>query len=114
MDYGFYDAEEAVGEKASKIAYSYPGMWSLQFTAFYNPKAIGLYFAAHDPQARYKRFGLYGDPGRARADMVMQHYPEERVTPGLSYSTPYDTVIGLFEGEWWEASALYRQWALQQ
>jgi hypothetical protein len=96
------------------MAYSYPGMWALQFMAFYNPEAVGLYFAAHDPEARFKRFGFYGESGSREAELVMQHYPDERLTPGLSYETPYDTAIGLFTGEWWKASEVYREWAIQQ
>ena len=114
MDYGFYDAEGAVGKKQSRIAYSYPGMWSMQFLAFYSAEYGGIYLGAHDPGARYKRFGLYGDRGSERADLVMQHYPDERLDPGLDYSTPYDTVVGLFKGDWWQASRLYGDWALAQ
>lgn len=114
MDYGFYDAEDAVGKKDSRIAFSYPGMWSLQFMAFYNPEHGGIYYAAHDPEARYKRFGFYGNKGEARADLLMQHYPDERIEAGIPYRTPYDAMIGLFRGQWWNASAAYRHWALQQ
>ena len=114
QDYGAYDTEQAIGRADSKIAYSYPGMWAMQFMAYYNPKQGGLYVGAHDPDARYKRFGFYGQPGLNQGELVMQHYPDERLTPGLDYETPYDTVIALFRGQWWDASAIYREWALDQ
>lgn len=114
QDYGAYDNAQAIGKTDSKIAYSYPGMWALQFVAYGNPEVGGIYFAAHDPAARYKRFGFYGHAGSHEGELVMQHYPDERLTPGLDYETPYDTVIALFSGQWWNASAIHREWALEQ
>ena len=43
QDYGAYDTEQAIGRADSKIAYSYPGMWAMQFMAYYNSKQGGLY-----------------------------------------------------------------------
>jgi hypothetical protein len=35
-------------------------------------------------------------------------------TPGCGYQMPYSAVIGLFEGEWWNAAVIYKEWAVKQ
>ena len=114
----WYDIEYSIHdiriETIPRVAFSYPGYWGMQFFAFYHPERAGIYFGAHDPQANFKRFGLYGQPGGKRVDLVMQNFPEERIQGGLNYHMPYPAVIGVFDGEWWNASAIHRDWAEEQ
>ena len=113
-DFSEYSTTDARVEETARVAYSYPGMMTMQFLAFYHPEQAGIYFGAHDPQANFKRFGLYGQPGGDRVDLVMQNFPEERIQGGLDYWMPYPAVVGVFAGEWWKASQIYRQWAIKQ
>ncbi|MBN1256835.1 MAG: hypothetical protein JXA52_03935 [Planctomycetes bacterium] len=108
-DFGQCDTDEGV----NKVAFSYPGMWSLQMMAFYNAKKTGIYFAAYDSQARFKRFGMYQD-SKTSVSMVMTNYPDERIKANLDYKSPYAVKVGLFSGKWYDASKIYREWALQQ
>jgi len=97
----------------SSVAFSYPGMWSLQFMAIYNPLTCGLYLGAHDGEARFKRFGLYRDT-KDTMSAVMCNFPEERIKKNLDYTLPYPIFMGLFEGNWWSAAQYYRKWAVRQ
>jgi len=97
------------------IAFSYPGMWAMQYLALGHAKDGGVYFAAYDGEALYKRFGLYGHAGDGRhAALVMKQYPEDRTAPGADFTSFYPTMVGVYEGEWWAASEIYRKWALEQ
>ncbi|MBI3944482.1 MAG: hypothetical protein HY321_01035 [Armatimonadetes bacterium] len=97
------------------IAFDYPGMWTVQFMAFGLRGNGGTYFAAHDGDALYKQFGMYGDAGDGRhAALVMKQYPEDRTAPGADFASFYPVMIGVYDGEWWDASKLYRPWALRQ
>ncbi len=93
----------------------YPsGSCAMQFGSF-NAGAGGLYYAAHDGGARTKKlaFSSKGDGG---SDMRMSlgQYPEGMGTPGKNYEQPFDAVIGVYRGGWFEASKIYRAWALKQ
>jgi hypothetical protein len=104
-----------IGGDKNGIAYSYPGMWTMQFMPYGTRGRGGIYFAAHDGQALYKRFGMYGDGADGvHAALIMKQYPEDRTAPGADFASFYPTIVGLYRGEWWDASIVYRQWALQQ
>jgi len=113
-DFAEYSTADSATEETPRVAYSYPGMMTMQFLAFYHPAHAGLYFGAHDPQAHFKRFGLYGKKGGDHVELVMQNFPQERIQPGLNYWMPYPAVVGTFAGEWWHASQIYREWAVEQ
>lgn len=109
--FGCFDVEGGAGD----IAFSYPGMWTMQYLAYGHPATGGIYFAAHDGQALYKRFGMYADGGDGQhAALVMKQYPEDRTALGADFTSFYPVAVGVYEGDWWGASALYRAWALEQ
>jgi|GEM_PF-1617910 len=110
MEYAAFDTEGG-----ANIADSYPGMWAMQFMAYGRPDLGGLYFGVHDSAALYKRFGLYADgKDGAHAALVAKQYPEDRTAPGAGLSSFYPVMVGVYPGPWWNASALYRSWALGQ
>ena len=110
MEYADFDVEGS-----ANIAFSYPGLWAMQFMAFGQPKAGGIYFAAHDGQALYKRFGMYRDGAdRKHAALVMKQCPEDRTAAGGKFASFYPTAVGVYQGPWWGASAIYREWAVRQ
>ncbi|MBI3944510.1 MAG: hypothetical protein HY321_01190 [Armatimonadetes bacterium] len=109
--FGCFDVE---GGRAD-IAFSYPGMWTLQFLAYGHPAAGGVYFAAHDGQALYKRFGMYADGGDGKhAALALKQYPEDRTLAGGSFKSFFAAAVGVYAGDWWGASEIYRQWGVQQ
>jgi hypothetical protein len=90
----------------------YPGSLSLQMYAFYNDKA-GLYFAAHDAGQHVKEFqmGPFAD-WRDVPVMAMSHLPGE--LPGKDAAFDYDTIVGVFHGDWYDAADIYKAWATRQ
>ncbi|MHC4872375.1 MAG: DUF6259 domain-containing protein [Planctomycetota bacterium] len=109
--YGAFDIEGGPAD----IAYAYPGYWTMQFIAFGHPDSGGIYLGAYDSQALYKCYGMYkdGDSGQ-HSVMQMKQYPEDRTEAGADFKSSYQCPVGLYEGEWWNASEIYREWALQQ
>jgi len=109
--FGCFDFEGGAGD----IAFSYPGMMTMQLLSYGNPKTGGLYFAAHDGQALYKRFGMYADGDTQKhAVIALKQYPEDRIKTGADFNPFYPCEIGAYQGDWWGASAIYREWALEQ
>lgn len=111
LEYGVFDVE---GGKAD-FGFSYPGMWTMQFLAYGHPALGGIYFGAHDGKALYKRFGMYADGGDGKhAALVMKQYPKDRTAAGADFASFYPCAVGIYEGDWWGASEIYRKWALKQ
>ncbi len=87
----------------------YPGVISFQFQAYYD-KTAGLYMATYDDAGYIKGFGI--DPREDDFDLSIKHNFDE--SPGLSFHLPYDTVLGVFHGDWYEAADIYKEWAHRQ
>ncbi len=95
-----------------KVGGLYPGVWSLQLLLYYNDRA-GLYLACHDDRQNVKGFHVGPREGEAGEPVIeISHYPGE--TPGSDVELTYDTVVGVFHGEWWEGADLYKAWARRQ
>ena len=58
-----------------------------------------------------------GCPGCKRysggAALAFFHLPDDLLSTA-SFVTRYPTVIEAFEGDWWDASQIYREWVLPQ
>ncbi len=88
---------------------SYPGSpMSMQWTAFLRAGA-GLYFAAHDGGASPKTFRL----SRGQ-DVSFETLASDAGVPGKAGGPAFPFVVETFAGDWWQAAARYRAWALQQ
>ena len=89
---------------------------SMQFNAWYGPDA-GLYLAAHDGKMNLKGFLFKPTPVRD-GDSLMSyevlHYPADAGVEGTTYHQPYPAIVGVFEGDWYDAARIYREWALDQ
>ena len=101
------------GEKPRSLAWETPGLLSLQCVAFYRDNGPGLYVAADDTQAFAKRFGAFGDP-EGSVGLEVVHLPRGDAAAGGQYETPYRTLTGAFEGDWFTVAERYRAWALDQ
>lgn len=76
-------------------------------TALFRGRA-GLYFAAHDSQARIKSLTVAKDLSVSFATPV-----ENAGLPGKAAEGPrYAVTVAALEGDWWAAAKLYRRWAL--
>jgi Domain of unknown function (DUF6259) len=66
--------------------------------------------ATHDAAINVKHFGLKRCDDFL--DLSVEHNYDER--PGLSFELPYETVLGVFHGDWYAAADFYRDWAAKQ
>lgn len=111
---------EADGEPKDHQRYFYPGEGkqfpggiSAQLLAYYD-KDGGLYIATHDGDGHPKKLGpvwVSNECGDI-LDFTPVHCNPEIV--GEDYTSPYDTVIGCFQGDWQAAADIYKEWATQQ
>lgn len=84
----------------------YPSSAQMQFMAYYSKKS-GLYMATHDDQFNVKGIEYY----RAGENGIKMEYHLFTTGAGKGvYKLPYDVVIGTFEGDWYDAADIYRNW----
>ena len=99
---------------------------TFQFLAAYVPNQpfSGFYFATHDGKGYSKTFAFNGI-NREGSDGALPDgvYPgvmsvtTQPLGAGQSekyFLSPYDVVISFFDGNWWDASQIYREWAINQ
>ena len=91
----------------------YPwGYDNMQFLAYYSGESgEGLYLASQDT-AGYTKY-----LNSARVNNNWLELDDTYVPPfqaGASVTVPYPVVVGVFHGDWFDASSLYRAWAIQQ
>ena len=86
---------------------------SMQFDAYYH-EDFGLYLGCFDGEQNVKRYELTAD-SNAGLGWAVVHLPNNIACPApQQWTTPYDTVVGCFDGDWYDACMIYRQWATQQ
>ena len=84
----------------------YPNSTQLQFMAYYNHDG-GLYLATHDDRCHPKAFNFH-----RHADDAIS-FDLRLFTGGAAqgvYTLPYAVVVGVFDGDWHDAAAIYRDW----
>jgi len=70
----------------------------------------GLYYGVHDGNGYTK--GMFSYRILDGINMTAVHlFPHEY---GNDYSIPYDTVLGVFKGDWYHAADIYKEWAIKQ
>jgi len=95
-----------------EVHHLYPGAMSMQLALYYHDLA-GLYLASHDAGEHVKSFdlGQMADWGPFPV-LSISHYPGEH--PGAEVGTDYDTVVGVFHGDWYAGADIYKAWATRQ
>jgi hypothetical protein len=91
---------------------TYPSCFlNMQFAAYYDNHA-GFYFACYDSQGYVKGFG-FNKQDKQWASMSFDHYGDG-IRYGADFIPPYPIIVGVFEGDWYTAADIYKQWALNQ
>ena len=84
----------------------YPGVVSMQFMACYSEKdGKGIYTNAMDMQGNVKQIDMHPLENSIRM--------EYRLFPGTTdtyYEMAYEMQVGVFDGDWYDAADLYRNW----
>jgi len=83
----------------------YPAACHTQFMAYYGSLG-GLYMGAHDEQCNVKTLEYYNYGDGIKLEFKL--FPGG-ITRGR-YKMQYDMVLGVFEGDWYEAADIYRSW----
>lgn len=91
---------------------SYPSCFlNMQFAAYYDTNS-GFYLACYDNQGNIKDF-KYDKHGMSWASMSFEHRPGE-LQFGANFTLSYPVTVGVFEGDWYTAADIYKQWAAKQ
>jgi len=85
---------------------------TFQLFPYYTADGHGVYYATLDGKATYTKFTNlfgYGD----RYELQTAYYVENSTLPsnGTVFVTPYAVVMGVFNGDWYDAAQIYRAWA---
>lgn len=85
---------------------------SMQFDAYYQD-GHGLYLGVFDGGLNAIRYALAADK-KAGVSWAPAHIPNTMKQVPQHWQTPYDIVLTAFKGDWFDASEIYRSWALKQ
>ena len=99
----------APGHLNRRLHGSYPGSAAVQMMALYDSLS-GLMLATQDSQGHCKKFEVEMAANRFVEIKVNHLRPEVPGDGGI----PYTTVMGVFNGDWYDAADLYKCWARQQ
>ncbi len=86
----------------------------MQLGTLYDDAGHGLYWAAYDGMGYHKRMVYDNKTPSDQIKFKHCYMPENCTTPGADFVSPYPVVLGAYEGDWWDAARMYREWALQQ
>ncbi|MDP3916810.1 MAG: DUF6259 domain-containing protein [Nanoarchaeota archaeon] len=84
----------------------------MQLSPYYTENGDGLYMATNDPYGTYLKRQDWDADG-ASFTHEFGHYVEGSASSGNDLVLPYDLLVGVYEGEWYDAAKIYRQWAQQ-
>lgn len=85
---------------------------SMQYMAFYNVRTgRGIYYGIHDPAPAYKRFSFKKNAGENYMSMVAGQTLTNIDVCCNSQSLCGKCVWQLFDGDWYDAALIYRDWA---
>ncbi|MFB3897566.1 MAG: DUF6259 domain-containing protein [bacterium] len=82
----------------------------MQFLAIYS-QGIGLYLGTHDPDAHMKQFSVTAE--NDKVDIKLTHWAGIPKRPISSYKTPFEIAIGVYQGEYYEAAQIYREFTFK-
>ena len=90
----------------------YPGAAGWPFLAYWQG-VDGLYVAAHAPDAVVKTVRSLAT-GDGTLELSLTHPVPGMGTPGAGFESTDECVVGAFEGDWYDATQIYRQWLVRQ
>ncbi len=91
----------------------YPTTFNMQFQALYNKQSgKGIYLGTRDSVPNMMNFQILNSA--AEISWRPGHFPPNITFSEEDFSLPYDCVVGPFQGDWFDACRIYREWALKQ
>ena len=111
----YKDPRSVLSDKRPSRTFSWssPDRLTMQLVALYseNQSSPGLYFSSNDNEAMSKNYRMVLDRETTAVEMDME-FPEDDTLDTLDPG--FETVVGAFRGDWHEAAAIYRRWAVEQ
>lgn len=101
------------GSPPQRWEWEYPGTLSMQFLSWYSPHSVGIMLSTEDAATQRKRFAVCGGSDTSLSLEVIHQPPIEQQSVAF-YEPPYDSVIHLIEGDWFNAATRYARWGRQQ
>jgi hypothetical protein len=90
---------------------AYPsGFCTMQFMAYYD-KHAGFFFSTYDENANTKFFS-WSKSDDLGVWIGISHYPT--INFSSSFTLDYDIVVEVFDGDWYSAADIYKNWADKQ
>ncbi len=102
-----------MGEGQGGYVSNYPAGISFQYSTFYSLSDFGYYLATEDPDAYIKTYAFEYNREKHALNYSVTNYPEN-AGKTRSYCMPYKFVLKLFDGDWQDATKIYRNWAIDQ
>ncbi len=97
---------------SSEGAY-YPHNFNMQFQALYNKEnGKGIYLGTRDPTPNFMKIQI----ANTSSEIAWRpgHFPPNITFSEENVFVPYDCVVGPFQGDWYDACQIYREWAVKQ
>ena len=106
-------AESGVWRRAFQFGGRYPSGWvSMQVTAAYPQDGSGgIYLGIHDPWASTKEMHWRSEPSAGVVHFTVEHPVPDMGRVGARFNLSGSVVTQFFEGDWFDAAQIYRQWA---
>lgn len=88
----------------------YPRGWTttMQFLSYYNAN-YGMYFGFHDPNASIKDFNIKNENGGVRIKCTIP--ATDKTEKGNDWEMPGHFELDLYNGDWYDAALIYKEWA---
>ena len=84
---------------------------TMQLAALYGTEPSGLYIASNDTESMAKG-SFFEFEGNTTTYNMVYMLPVDKANS--SFKSSYQTILGAFQGNWYDAAQIYREWALQQ
>lgn len=97
-----------------RIPGRYPGSFMvMQFFGFYTHDH-GMYYAAHDTDGYFKIFEAYSNDDVSATSRCAHMLSRNDASKPYTWKMPYDMIMGVYEGDYYEAAQLYRTFVEEQ
>lgn len=89
------------------------GWMTMQFNAFYSDtEKFGVYLSTQDQNGYLKKMHFAADQQNHAMEYIVYTYAEDMLSEKKTCSNYNPSIVGLFEGDWYDAAQIYREWGV--
>jgi len=93
---------------------TYPDRYIMQFRAFYEENSGGIYLADYDSKGFEKTYKAIPNQDEDNIEFSVIRKANNIGKISEDFEMDYESVIGIFKGDWYDACRIYRKWAIKQ